>query len=256
MNEQFDIVEHQNAAYEALLELDRILKKNNIQYYLLAGSVLGAVRHGGFIPWDDDIDVGIKVEDYERASHAIQQELSETYTWIDKSCSTSYPRLYGKILHDSLGCIDVFKLVKTSNNPKERTRQWRYRKIFFKLYKAKVGYAHKNEKLGLKNSIKLFFSKIISCFIPMETLNRMIDNNEKKYQEISDNDYYINLYSIYSLEKELIKSEWLEQPGEVQFNAEKFSTVGNTDDYLKHLYGDYMKLPPVEERKARHSEEF
>ncbi len=248
--------EKHELAYGALVELDRLFKKNHIEYFLLAGSTLGAVRHGGFIPWDDDIDIGIFYKDRKRVSKVLSKGLSDQYRYLDRYIDPTFPRLYGKILSDRAGCIDVFLLVKTSNNKIERQFQWANRKVLFKLYKAKIGYSNDNEHKTALDKGKVAAAKVVSLPFSKKAVERMIDRNESLYENRPGQRYYLNLYSAYSLEKELIERKWLKPAGKVVFNGQEYPTVNDTDAYLRHLYGNYRKLPPREERHPGHEEEF
>lgn len=248
--------EKHELAFAALVELDKIFKKNGIEYFLLAGSVLGAVRHGGFIPWDDDIDIGIYYKDRKRVSEVLSRELPEKFRYVDRYIDPTFPRLYGKILADKAGCVDVFLLVKTSNKKIERKRQWASRKVLFKLYKAKLGYSNANENRSLTEKCKVAAAKVVSLPISKKRVEKLIDRNESRFESVPGQQYYLNLYSAYSMEKEMIDSKWLQPAGEVTFNGIAFPSVNDTDAYLRHLYGNYKKLPPREKRHPGHEEEF
>ena len=77
-----DLRKHQLEAAEALKNIDSICKQNNIKYFLIAGSVLGAVRHKGFIPWDDDIDIGMQIPEYKKFISIIKNGLDKRYEWL------------------------------------------------------------------------------------------------------------------------------------------------------------------------------
>ena len=82
--------EEQQIMLSILKEFDRICRKNNLSYWLCSGTLLGAVRHKGFIPWDDDIDVAMFREDYERFQRAVIEENNERYTILSKDNSDWY----------------------------------------------------------------------------------------------------------------------------------------------------------------------
>ena len=256
LEERSYLEEKHELAFSALAELDRIFKENNIEYFLLAGSVLGAVRHGGFIPWDDDIDIGIYYRDRERACEALCRGLSETYRYVDRSVDPTFPRLYGKILADKAGCVDVFLLVKTSNKEVQRKIQWASRKVLFKLYKAKLGYSNANENRSVTEKCKVAAARAVSLPFSKKMVEKLIERNESRFESTPGQRYYLNLYSAYSLNKEMIAAKWLQPAGEVLFNGLAFPTVNDTDAYLRHLYGNYRKLPPREKRHPGHEEEF
>ena len=246
----------QTLAYKALCEVDRILTVHEIQYYLLSGSVLGAVRHGGFIPWDDDIDIGIFYKDTNKTAKLLTSELGKGFSYIDRTVNSKYPRLYGKVLFGDDVCIDIFPLVKTSNHAISRFVQWFSRKILFKLYKAKLGYSNHNENRNFVEKMKLIAAKVVSELFKKETIEKWIVNTESRYESLKNNQYYVNLYSAYSLKKEMIKSRWLIPAGKIQFCGKDFPVVNDVDHYLTHLYGDYMKLPPKSAQHPRHEEKF
>lgn len=248
--------DHHKWCMIALKELNLIFTKNQIKYYLIEGSALGAVRHNSIIPWDDDIDIGIFLKDQEKVSLLLAKELSERFKWIDTRTDGSYPRFFGKIVHEGRGCIDVFPLIKTSSKKSGRRVQWVNRKILFKLYKAKLKYVNSMEIVGYKEKIKVIIARIISCFLRLETIINLVQKNEAMYEKQDFNFYYINLYGSYSLEKEIIKKEWIGEGKKVLFGGMLYPVFSDTHDYLSNLYGDYMTPPPIRERTFRHEEEF
>ena len=251
-----DLRKHQLKALEALKEIDKIFKENNIQYFILAGTTLGAVRHKGFIPWDDDIDIGIFRKDKNRAYELLKNQISDEFNWIDRSIKSDFPRFYGKVIHNGAGCVDVFVLTKASNKNSQRKKQWFFRKIYYKLYKGKIGYSNKNESTAFLKRLSTFIFKIISKFFSLNFITKHNEKNELRFEDLTDNSHYMNFYSPYSMEKELIKSEWLNSSNEVMFEGDFYPTVADTHAYLTHLYDDYMTLPKESERISRHDEVF
>lgn len=238
--------EHQLIAKEALDEIKQICEENDIPYYLIAGTCLGAVRHKGFIPWDDDIDIGILNSDYPRFEEAVSKGLSDKYTWISNYTSKKYPRLFGKVLYNGFGCVDCFQLVKTADTPKKREKHRNGRLIWYKLFVRKIGCYWSGENL-----LFYFISVIMEKFISWDTVLKMLRRNEARYEK-KDTHYYLNINSLYKTEKETIRAEWLFPPGRVSFEGSEFPTVNDTDAYLAHLYGDYMTPTPPEKRKQKH----
>ncbi len=250
-----DMRQHQLDALHALIEVDRIFRENGIRYYLLAGSVLGAVRHQGFIPWDDDIDIGVLYKDKQRAYRLLRERLPEPYVWADRYTDPSFPRLFGKVLKDHAGLIDVFILVKTSDNQLERALQWGTRKVLFKLYKGKLQYHNYKEAGSLIKTLKVKVARGLSVLVSRDWIERRIEKNERRFER-KRTGYYLNLYSAYSLKKELIRKEWLRGRHLETFEGFRLPTVNQPDAYLRHLYGDYWKLPPEKDRIVQHEERF
>ena len=251
---EIDIRQQQEYALGALKELDEILSSNGIEYLLVAGSCLGAIRHNGFIPWDDDIDIGVFQEDYEKVALLLQNNLSEQYSWIDVDLGNCYPRFHGKLLRRGAGCIDVFPLIRTSNKNLMRRMQWIIRKISFKLYKAKIAYANKNETGKFADRIKVGLSRFVALFVSIESVMKLKTWNERLYQGKNSN-YYINMYSIYSMQRELIKFEWIFPIQRHTFEEYEFPVMNDANDYLKHLYGDDYMIPQ-QYKDCQHEETF
>ena len=249
---------HQLRAFAALNEVDRLFRENGIKYYLVAGTTLGAVRHKGFIPWDDDIDIAVHLSDIPRAYALLKEKLRGDFRFIDNTVKPDYPRLYGKVVDTAsgLGCIDIFQLVKTSGSRRKERVQWGLRKVLFKLYKAKLKYHNHNEVKGLANIMKLAASRVLSALVPKGLLMKLIRRNENRFEHVEPVANYILLYSAYTMERETFPAKWLEPASMVEFEGKRFPTVGSVDAYLTHLYGDYMTPVRTEVDSLRHDETF
>jgi len=241
----------QSDTVNALRILSSICERNGIDYYLLAGSCLGGVRHSGMIPWDDDIDIGIPNEQYQQFSNMIKTQMPKPYTWINEQ--DNYPRFYGKILKDNYGCIDCFRLVKFPDNKFMQRLVWISRKILYRAINMKYCWQTKKEfRRFLSNPI----SSLIGLILSYEQLNSIMRKIEG-YSEKHAGSYRINLHSIYSMEKELIPQTMLDNKGYIRFEDAEYPTVGDTHAYLTNLYGDYMTPPPEHERNnKRHTDTF
>ncbi len=235
-----ELKEHQSHAIEALKRIKKCFEDNRIEYFLLAGTCLGSVREKGMIPWDDDIDIGIFVRDKEAVAELLTTHLSLPYRWVDWNVNSSYSRPHGKVLYNDIECVDIFTLIKTSDNAFLREVQWIKRLFLFKLYRAKVNYISRHEIKDLKGKIKLKIARIMAVLFSKEWIKSQIIKNEHKYEQLEDNKYYVNFYSVYGLKKEMIKAEWLYPKTYVEFEGDSYPTVGKTHEYLSHLYGDYM----------------
>ena len=241
----------QKDAVKALEIFSDICQKHNIDYYLLAGSCLGGVRHKGMIPWDDDIDVGVLNEQYDELKKAIAEDLPEPYVW--KNECDDYPRFFGKIIKDGNPCVDVFRLIKFPDNWLRRKIVWVSQKLLFRVVNIK--FHHKQHIIirhFIVNPITTFLSRILSY--------RQIQNIRRKievYSEKHAGEYSINLYSVYSMKKEMIPQKWLDTKSTITFEGREYPTVADPHAYLTHLYGDYMTPPPESERKIkRHPNKF
>ena len=250
--ENEEINKNHDICFDALKCIKETCESINIPYYLLAGTTLGAVRHGGFIPWDDDVDGGIRVGDYARFDEEVKKHLPEGFVWtgLPESRNYKYPRMYGKILYNGRGCVDVFRIAKWPDNAIARKILWKLRSFFIRGFQV-----HIYEENRCQTNVNYFITKVTSKFLTQKFCVKALRFIEALYEH-KKTDYYVNIYSIYVMKKEMIKSKWLDETSFVNFNGEKFQTVGDTHNYLQNLYGDYMKLPPESERNKSHEEIF
>ena len=235
---------HQEKCREALAFVQSVSREHNLRYYLIAGSVLGAVRHQGFIPWDDDVDLGIRVEDLARFEEVIRENLPAGFTLEQPAPGHPYPRMFSKICHNGRCCLDLWPLVPTYANGWKAKFTWFFGKIITKVHYCKIGYpVPKHGKAA----------KVISLFLPDSLVMKLARWNERKDAGAP---CYINLYSVYSRSKETLPRLWLDAPAVGCFEGLEVPIVGCTHEYLTHLYGDYMALPAPWKRASRHFERF
>ena len=256
--------EHQAAAVRALELLSSICQKHGIGYLLIAGTCLGAVRHKGMIPWDDDIDVGFTYNDWYRIRRILPKELTEGYEYLDYEVREGFPRLFGKILYQHESCIDIFLIAKWTSNRLLGKIHWEITRFSTQFYIYSTGYVQniranqssdEKRKTQITHAVRRFLFQLFDLFCDSSDYIRVAKWNEDYFGR-HKYDCYINLYSVYSMRKEMLKKEWVERTSIVSFEDEEYLTVGDTDAYLRHLYGDYMKLPPEEKRKRLHAETF
>lgn len=230
---------------EMLIEVDRICKKHNIPYWLDGGSALGAVRHGGFIPWDDDIDIALLRKDYNKLIKILPEELPEQYVLQNRNTEPnlhiSYSRVvdknslsdYGddrlpfrrKLMHQGLFLDIVF--IEKGNLKLKRIVDYIHRRVFFHL----TLYDNKVEK---------YLAHILwPIVIMLVSLIRAIS-------ALIPSDKYIFGYGI-TFNRNLRKSE-IFPPNPILFEGFEFPAPKNVHGYLKRYYGDYMKIPPENER--------
>lgn len=247
-----DLREHQLEAVKALKLVDEVCAKHNITYFMIAGSTLGAIRHKGFIPWDDDVDIVMTMDNYHKFLKIAPEEIGKKYIWKDTTVDDMFPTLSGRILlTEDEQLLTVFPLVKLSDNTFQRKSQWIIRKVFSPVWQRKVKYNVPKDELTGKKKLSIAISKILSVFISKKNVLKLIRWNEMRFEN-KDVQWYCNIYSKYTMEKESIKSEWVKELIRVPFEDGEYPIVKNYDAYLTHLYGDYMTPPPAEKRVAEH----
>ncbi|WP_028593781.1 LicD family protein [Paenibacillus assamensis] len=236
-----------------LIEVDRICKKHNIRYYLSYGTLIGAIRHKGFIPWDDDIDIEMSRGDYDKFCEICSVELDDTkfflqnqqtdkhYNWVYgklKLKDTSFIRYGQEHLKQLDGIfIDIFPLDNMSRNKHKQKLSMFMSKICRKLLWAPVG------KKTLSNPFSKALYTVLS-FIPRKLVIRVfeffahLDNKNETALLASHN--YMSGY--------IFKREWFSETIKVEFEGHTFDAPKGYDEILTYIYGEYMKLPPEEKR--------
>lgn len=241
-----------------LQEFDRICKKHKLKYFLSDGTLLGAVRHRGFIPWDDDIDVQMLRKDYDKFCEICKNELGESfflqtqetdpfYNWSYgklRLCNTDFVRSGQEHLKQKTGIfIDIFPLDNTINNKSIQCFIGIICRMFRQILWAPVGMV--SEKKLIK---RVFYRSLY--FIPRK-LSICGFNFFSKIFNSKDTEYLVSNHLIYSRNKILVlKRSWFNETIELDFEKSKFSLPIGYEKVLTQTYGEYMNLPPKSERKG------
>ena len=227
----------QNEILKVYKEVKRVCDKNKIPFFALGGTKLGAVRRHGFIPWDDDMDLGIKVEDFERFKKACKKDLREPYEFKEliwtggkvHNKNTTFVETPGA-MHRENGYgvfIDIFLLIGTPNDDEQRFELmnnmlfYSFQAMLFSRYPETSTYT-KSQILEWRKSI----------------LTRSKLSESEKYIEFSFGHRFA------------CNTKGLENPTELPFEDTTILVPSTYDEDLTDQYGDYVKLPPVEARRA------
>lgn len=240
---------------EMLTEVDRICKKCDIKYNIIAGTLLGAVRHGGYIPWDDDADVAFLRSEYEKFKTACKTELDTSrFEFQDHTDTDGYRWGYGKLRKKNTVFlreyqehmpymqgvfIDIFPLDGVPDNYLLRCihnfKCFCIRKILW----SEVG------KLADKSAFMRMWYKILSK-IPTERVFKSYTGLTKKYK----NSKWVRILTFPTPNKTYgYLRKWYENSADIMFEGKIFSGISDYDGYLSFKFGDYMLLPPEEKRK-------
>lgn len=243
------------------------LEQNNIQYAICGGTMLGAVRHKGFIPWDDDIDLLIPRPDYERLIevlnkndqkidqyHAVSVLLKNDFCpfikVINKKIFTHSERLTNN--RQTNLWIDIFPLDGLPDDDMETKKQYDKIKKYKKLYLLKgYKYSYIFKVSSITKMIPKIIIKTFLLCIPDSILSKKLDSLSKKYPYDQAN-YIGGVLWGYGPKEKMLKSEV--SFTDFDFCDLKVKGLANYDLYLTNLYGDYRKLPPKEKRKTHNFE--
>ena len=253
-----------NRMQERLLEMflwfHNYCLKNNLRYYCLGGTMLGAVRHEGFIPWDDDIDVGMPRKDYEILIRLIKKE--KRYYLESPNQSKDYLYSYSKLYDTNTTLIentryklkrgiyiDIFPLDGMGQTEIEAKKN--YRKILPYLNFIAARNCSFNRKRRFYKNLAILFVRLIPEYVisTQKIIKKIIELSKKK-----DFDNYRIISNIDGnwREREIMEREIFGEPRLYNFNGLKIYGVSNPEKYLTNLYGDWRRLPPKEKRKTHH----
>lgn len=245
--------EFQLELLKMLEEMDTILTDEKISYFLIGGSVLGTIRHKGFIPWDDDIDIGLYRKDFEKLESFFENYFSEkiSYEKIGKNINQSEPigRIYLKKEYEEKKISKVIDVFPIDNVPENNF--FRFIQYFFcQVYHISI---HKKPAKN-RGKIAYCFTKLILALFPNILLNFLQSLSKKviTYWNKKETKDVANIYGIKGFYKEIMPREYIGKPILKEFEGKKYPIPKNWDKYLTHLYGDYMKLPDQKDRKPKH----
>ncbi len=243
-----------------LKEVDRICRKHHIKYFLGGGTLLGAVRHKGFIPWDDDADVMMLREDYEKflsvlpgelpayitdqnsdpASHFCFTKLRLDDTILSTEFSARFEGLHNGVF------LDVLAQDKTSD---KRLPQKLHMKLTAQL-RWLVLNKWRGTPMNANNRLVSFVGDVLKAILPLKLLEKMQNRVMLRYRKKDTGTLYDSMGR--NVERGAFPAEWLDEAVYVDFEDAKLPIPKKWEEYLTYLYGDYMEMIPVSERHVSH----
>jgi len=247
---------------EMLEEIDRVCRENHIRYFLYRGTLLGAVRHQGFIPWDDDLDVVMLREDYEVFRRVAPEKLDSRYCFQDWYTDPRYAHPFGKLrkrntvyleakgnrLAENGFYVDVYPLDYAPEDPRERKKLALTLLQLYRLKLMKSGYTpwKEGERTVWKKRLGYLLYQGAALAFSQERLIKKYDALASSVGETG------TVYEQSAMPKSFyFQKDWFGQTEEHSFCGKSFPCP-KADPVLTVLYGDYMELPPEDRRENRH----
>lgn len=237
---------------DILVVVDNICKKHHIDYWLEGGTLIGAVRHKGFIPWDDDLDIFVKNQDYKRLRKILQNELPADLVFQDDTTDPKYCLKIGKvrdrnsIVDDSVSggisarlkekgiFIDIIPSEPVIGKKSKKFVEWLYGRVYRRLHNS-------SDKQWEKVVAYFLWLPAISCVVTLRLLARILQS--KKWDRV---------YGWCHVA--IIKEADLFPTKPIMFEGKEFPAPNNPDKVLRTVYGNYMQVPPVDKREVHSSE--
>lgn len=265
MDTSIDIRKLQLYQLEAFKEVHRICAANGIKYFMIGGTLLGAVRHEGFIPWDIDLDIAMFRDDYINFEKCCKTQLNSRFFYQNyKTDKDFYPALsricinntyteassllFNHLRHHKGIYIDIFPLDKV---PVEKAKQNKDKKLLSlidKIKYRKAGYVYSNGLFYWKRILK-FLIRLLLYPITLNWLQKKREQIMTKYANEETN-LVCSTASHYGYDKQVMERSIYGNPILLQFEDGMFFAPEKWDEYLTRLFGDYMTPPPFKEREA------
>lgn len=261
--EHHELSDIQKKLLEMLTWFDSFCRENNIPYYAVGGTLLGAVRHNGFIPWDDDIDVAIPRKDYVRLENLMRGKkygpyVLETQNSEAKDYCYPYTKLYDTSTTLIEHCkkplvrgifLDIFPLDGLGKNRFKGLKWFHSISREYHFYLTRIA-AIRKDRSFYKN-IAIYVSRLLPYFIIDDVkLRKHLDKRCSKYS-LDDSDIGGILLGNWGF-KEMVPVKVIGRPKEYLFENIKIMGIEDYDVYLKHVYGDWRKLPPIKKQITHH----
>lgn len=257
MNQMQSVRQVQGKILEIMKYIDRLCRDNGIVYYIMGGTALGAVRHGGFIPWDDDLDIFMTPDQYEKFKAIFEEQNSNQFVLQEWRTTPKYLE-YAKVRMNGTTFIEeVFKARKDMHHgiyvdimilhkvPENRLIQ----KFVYLESKFVTLYALSQRNWKPKTNGQAMVLKSLKL-MPCKLMTKIAYSHIYRYDGRKANFKYCYWITPAKFKNGLFDKSFFEKPVDVPFEDTVLMASEKIKDYLAYRYGDYMKLPNEEARKA------
>lgn len=255
-----DSAEYKQLVLNIFIKIDKLCRENGIEYCLFYGALLGAVRHGGYIPWDDDIDLIMRRTEYDKLRDLIVSDPDCGLNFIDISTNEKSIYTFAKVCDvrtkavdkyfidvDGYGAfVDIFPFDYLPEDEKARSRIMKHCAFLNRMSaigsrKRPDGSLHGSKRI--KGNIAYVFTRLIDSSTFVKRIDRIGREHSKEKTS------YVGQIRD---PREAYPVDWIFPTEEVQFEGHRFCGPREIDKCLAHKYGDYMKLPPEDKRIPHH----
>lgn len=262
MNNNETLLKLQNRIYDMLIVFDKICKKHSLDYYLAYGTLLGAVRHQDFIPWDDDVDIVMPREDYDKLVRIYKEILPPNFDLHYYKNTPNYFLSFAKISDKSTTVvekannandyrvegvyIDIFPIDGMGNCYRKACLRGKKSLIYRTIIDSSMN-VFENKKRALWKQLIINLGRKFDTERMQEKLIRFL--RKKTY----NSSQYVCMCASSYRNKKIIKKEIYGIPQKIKFRDYYFNAPEQSEKYLRVEYGDFMKLPPIEKRHSHHN---
>lgn len=250
---KLDLKETQGCLFQILVYVDKVLKKYNLNYSLAYGTLIGAARHKGFIPWDDDLDIVMPYSDYLKMLKIPEfNDTGNRYTLHYEQTESNYGYPFAKIEDNTTICkfkktldkggafLDIFPMTPLPGKDN---------KIYAKRMEVlhnRLAFINSKSDNSLKNVVHYIVSPLRKYY-----RNKM-ENEAFKYNTVKEAKFLTD--STWGDDRlgQAVPKEWFENYTNLEFESTKFKVISEYNSWLEIIYGNWKKLPPKEERVGHH----